>query len=185
MCNFKEVMKTVFKAEHSNTSTYLHFNKHESTYTYMGVYPYTKLGSSYLIDKAIEEFGDIRKASVELSKNEELTNEVLEFYRHKFFIPMGLDKVESDLKCKEIMVFLINVGIGRKKSIVKAIQRIVGVKVDGILGKNTLNALNNFDDQVFSVKWDEHEIKFYRRLVRKYPRLTWALRGWERRAKLV
>lgn len=185
MSRLKDVMNTVFKAEHSSTSTYLHFNKHESTYTYMGVYPYTKLKSAYLIDKAVEEFRDIKKASIALSKSEALTNEVLEFYRFNFWVPMGLDKVESDLKCKEIMVFVINVGLGRKKSIVKAIQRIVGTKVDGILGKNTLNALNNFDDEVFSMKWDEHEIRFYRRLVRKYPRLTWALRGWENRAKLV
>ncbi|MDM5264663.1 hypothetical protein PF327_10700 [Sulfurovum sp. XTW-4] len=185
MANFRNVMEVVFRAEHSSTSTYLHFNKHESTYTYMGVYPYTKLKSSYLIDKAIEEFRDIRKASRALSKSEALTDEVLEFYFDKFWLPMGLDKVESDLKCKEIMVFVINVGLGRKKSIVKAIQRIVGTKVDGIFGKNTLKALNNFDDEVFSAKWDEHEIKFYRRLVRKYPRLTWALRGWENRSRIV
>ena len=185
MSNFKNIMETVFKAEHSSRATYLHFNKNESTYTFMGVYPYTKLKSSYLIDEAIEQFGNVRKASVALSKNDSLKDEVFEFYYKNFFSPMYLYRVDSDLKCKEIMVFVVNVGIGRKKSIIKAIQRIVGATVDGIFGDETANKINAHDDELFSKKWDEHEIKFYRRLVRLNPRLQLYLRGWENRARLV
>ena len=185
MPNFKSVMETVFKAEHNSKVTYLHFNKNESTYTFMGVYPYTKLKSSYLIDEAIEQFGNVKKASVALSKNEALKDEVLEFYYKNFFSPMYLYRVDSDLKCKEIMVFVINVGIGRKRSIIKAIQRIIGATVDGIFGNQTANMINAYDDKKFSEKFDKYEIKFYRRLVKRHPRLEWALRGWENRAKLV
>lgn len=185
MANFNAVMDKVFDAEFSKASEYLHFNQGESTYTYMGVYPFTKLKSSDLITQAVEDYGSIKEASIALSSNEDLTKEVLDFYYNSFWLPMHLNLIESTKKAAEVMVFVVNVGIGRKKEIIKAIQRIVGADVDGIFGNQTLKAFNNIDEDLFSKKFDEYEIKFYRRLAQKNPRLSWALRGWENRARLV
>lgn len=185
MANFNTVMDRVFDAEFSKASDHLHFNQGESSYTYMGVYPFTKLKSSHLITEAVEDYGSVKDASIALSLNDELTGEVIDFYYNNFWVPMHLHHIESTKKTAEIMVFVVNVGIGRKKSIIKAIQRIIGTKPDGIFGNKTLKAFNEIDEDLFSKKFDEYEIKFYRRLVQKNPRLSWALRGWENRARLV
>lgn len=185
MANFMNVMDRVFDAEFSNASQHLHFNQGESTYTYMGVYPYTKLKSSYLIAEAVEDHGNVKDASIALSLNDKLTDEVLDFYYNNFFQPMHLHHIVSDKKTAEVMVFVVNVGLGRKKSIIKAIQRIIGTVPDGIFGSKTLKAFNEIDEDLFSKKFDEYELKFYRRLVQKNPRLGWALKGWENRARLV
>lgn len=185
MANFMNVMDRVFDAEFSRASDHLHFNQGESTYTYMGVYPFTKLKSSYLIVEAIEDYGSVKEASIALSLNDTLTGEVIDFYYDNFFRPMHLHHIHSDKKTAEVMIFVVNVGIGRKKSIIKAIQRIIGTVPDGIFGSKTLKAFNDFDEDLFSEAWDKYEIKFYRRLVARNPRLQWALRGWENRARLV
>ncbi len=178
-------MSATFNAEHKDDSEVLHYNTKEKNYTLYGIYPYTKLKSWRKARYILDNSSSIKQASRVVAKDEVMYQEVLGFYYENFYRPLGLDYVESDLKAKEIMLFMINVGMGRRKRAVKAIQRIVGTKVDGIFGVMTIHALNEFPDELFSNLWDKYEISFYERLVKIYPRLKWALRGWRNRAKLV
>ena len=186
MANFREVMKTVFEAEHNNNpEKVLHYNKKESNYTLYGIYPYTKLPSWAIARDIIKGSTSTKQASRIIAKNQIIYNDVLAWYRENFYNPMGLQYVESTHKAAEIMVFIINVGMGRKKKAVKAIQRIVGAKVDGIIGVETLSKLNAFPEEKFSDLWDKYEVSFYENLVERAPLLSWALNGWRRRARLV
>jgi len=185
MADFLKVMNKVFSAEHNSTSTYLHYNKKESNYTFMGIYPYTKLESHHKIEDAIKGTSSTKEASEVLALDEKLYQEVLGFYYLNFWKPMMLDEIESDHKASEIMVFIINVGIGRKSLSVRGLQEIVGVVQDGKCGSKTIKAINEYDEAKFSKQWDEFEMKFYGRLVKNNPKLKWALNGWHSRSRLV
>ena len=186
MANFREVMKTVFEAEHNNNpEKVLHYNKKESNYTLYGIYPYTKLPSWKIVRDIIKGSTSTKQASRVIAKNQIIYDDALSWYRANFYNQMGLQYVESTHKAAEIMVFIINVGIGRKKQAVKAIQRIIGANVDGIIGVETLTKLNAFPEENFSNLWDKYEVSFYENLVERVPRLSWALNGWRNRARLV
>ncbi len=186
MADYIEVMNTVWQVEHGGRDELvLHYNPKEKSYTFYGIYPYTKLPSWRKIRDVARKAGNIHIASRILAKDTQLYQEVLNYYYEHYWKPMELDFVESTQKAKEIMVFVVNVGIGRKRQIVKAIQRICGAKVDGIIGKETIRKLNECDEVKFSTLFDAYEISFYDRLVRRHPRLRWALRGWRRRARFV
>lgn len=186
MADFLEVMEAVWQVEHGGRDELvLHYNPKEKSYTFYGIYPYTKLPSWRKIRSVVWRTNNLRTASKILAKDEELYQEVLNYYYEHYWKPMGLDFIESTQKAKEIMVFVVNVGIGRKRQIVKAIQRICGAKVDGIMGKETIRKLNGCDEVRFSALFDAYELSFYDRLVRRRPRLRWALRGWRRRARFV
>lgn len=187
MSNFNYAMQEVWKLEHGdNPEKILHFNPKEKNYTFYGIYPYTKLKSHYKIREALDKkSGDTKQASIYLNEDLELYDEVLEYYRLNFYEPLGLNFIEDSHKATEIIVFAINVGMGRKKIIVKAIQKIVGAKVDGIMGVETIIKLNKFSDLTFDKLWDAYEISFYRSLVSLNSKLKWALKGWINRAKAV
>jgi hypothetical protein len=185
MANFGFVMKDVFSVEHTSKFNELHFNKKEHSYTYFGVYPYTKLKLHHRIDDALKATSSIREASELLHKDEELYKNVLDFYWVNFWLPMQLHKVDSNHKAAEIMCFIINVGLGRKTKVVKKIQRLVGTVPDGIFGIKTITALNKYDDDKFDKEFDAFEIQFYNELVVANPKLKWALNGWHNRARLI
>ena len=195
MANFIEVMDIIWQVEHRNDpSRALHFNKKEKSYTFYGIYPYTKLKSHKKIIEALKRNNwNIRKASRELAKDNDLYQEVLLYYYEHFWQPLKLDFVKSTLIAKELMVFAVNIGLSphRKKTIIKIVQEILNkkgnckLKVDGYVGPKTLKCLNSFNDIEFSRMFDEYEIKWYHKLVDRVPRLKWALRGWINRAKYV
>ena len=189
MCKFSKdfirIMNNVFSVEHSSIKNQLHKNKKEDTYTYMGIYPYTKLRSFRIIDEALRLTNqNVKNASIKLSQNKMIKEDVLDFYYRNFYIPLHLEKVKSVHKRSEIMVFAVNIGV-RKTTITKIVQEIVGAKIDGIWGNETLNKLNNFDDELFDKLFDDKEIEFYERLVKKHKRLAWALNGWYSRSKAI
>jgi len=186
MADFLKVMDKVWEAEHNhNDALVLHYNKKEKNYTFYGIYPYTKLRSWRKIRDIIKRNRSIKVASRKAVKDKQVYQEVLGFYYFNFWKPMQLDYVHSTAKATEIMVFVVNVGTGRKKPIVKAIQRIVGAKVDGIMGRNTLKKLNDFSEIRFDRLFDVFELTWYDKLVERVPRLKWAHRGWKKRAVLA
>jgi len=133
----------------------------------------------------------LKVASSLLAKDEQLYQEVLGYYYENYWKPLKMDFIDNTHTAKEIMVFIINVGLGRKRKMFKAIQKMLNkhnncnLVVDGIIGKKTIDCLNKFDETTFSKLFDEFEIDFYDKLVKHYARLTWALKGWHKRARYV
>jgi len=185
MADFSSVLKRVFGVEHSGVRNILHKNKTENSYTFYGIFPYTKLKSYHKIEDAIRSTTTLQEASELLSKDKELYKEVEGFYWINFWMPMQLHKVNSDHKAAEILCFIINTGIGRKTKVVAEIQRLVGTVQDGILGEKTIEALNVYSDDEFDVKFDKWEIMFYEELVKNNPKLKIYSNGWRNRAALI
>jgi len=185
MVNFIEVMETIWQVEHNGRcDKVLHYNRKEHDYTFYGIYPMKKLLGSYELYELLEGGMGIKSVSkMFCNKSLPIYQEVLYFYYKNFWQPMGLDYIESTHKAKEIMVFHMNVG--RRKMIIRELQRLVGVKTDGIIGKHTLKAINDYPEYKFDKEFDNIEIRFYRDLVNRVSSLKWALKGWINRAKRV
>ncbi|WP_321969877.1 putative peptidoglycan-binding domain-containing protein, partial [Campylobacter fetus] len=77
---------------------------------------------------------------------------------------MRLNSVESQIIADELFCFGVNAGI---KTAVKLAQKLVGTPLDGIMGVQTLRALNSADEDKFSLQYDKLEIEYYESLVAK------------------
>jgi lysozyme family protein len=95
---------------------------------------------------------------------------------------MRLDEINSQHIANEIFIFGVNVNW---KIAIKEAQKLIGVAADGIIGTQTLKALNNYDEHVFDKKFDDVEIAYYEQIVKNKPHLAHNLKGWINRALYV
>jgi lysozyme family protein len=103
---------------------------------------------------------------------------VEKFYYENFYKPFEAIK---DERIKDLLFeTAVNLGI---RQTVKLAQKVLGVKVDGILGNQTLKALNQVDPNDFLKDFTIARIAFYTALANKNPkRYSIYLRGWINRA---
>lgn len=163
----------------NNNSLLLHKNDGENGLTYFGIYE-SAHPSWYgwnIIKRYLANVPDLKECSRVLANVSDLNKQVEQFYKKEFFDKMKLELVVSESKQIEIMCFAINVGINR---CTKKIQELLNVKVDGIIGNETINALNAFNDDLFDKLFDEKEIEFYNSLDEgRYGKFK---SGWRNRA---
>lgn len=185
MADVKLAVKKVYELEFNNPKNALHVNEGEQGYTYMGIYQkaHPTWPGWRKVDAALtKNSGDITKASVELYSDVSVQALVGLFYTNKFWLPIKLDKVKSQKVAEEIFVFAVNAGF---KAAIKAAQRCVGAKDDGVIGPCTINALNEVDEYQFSVEYDQEEIYYYEELVMKNPKFKKFMNGWRNRAYAI
>jgi lysozyme family protein len=122
---------------------------------------------------------DTLSSPKEIATHPELQKKVQIFYLNNFWNPIKGDSISSQKIANSIFDFAVNVGI--KISVMLA-QRTVGVKDDGIIGKDTLTALNSFDERLFLAEFKLAKIDRYCDIVDEKPnQLKW-LKGWIRRS---
>lgn len=184
MKNFTNAFYTLMSLEFNSPKNALHKNPNEKGLTFMGIYEaaHPNWQGWGQVRAAINAYGNLEKASVALYNDDALIEKVKIFYKKEFWDKMRLDEVDSELKTCELFVFGVNVDT---VPAVRVLQRLLGVVVDGIMGAQTLKALNNYNEQAFDVDFDRAEIAYYRNLIRKNPRLGVYERGWENRARRV
>lgn len=98
-------------------------------------------------------------------------------YRELYWDKVRADDIECGAVAYLLADFAVNSGV---KTAVKAVQRIVGVEDDGIMGRITLGAVNAAGEGLF------HELKEYRKgyymkIVDKHPEQRVFLKGWMNR----
>ena len=64
---------------------------------------------------------------------------------------------------------------------IKQVQKILGVAVDGIVGNDTLTAINTADQRTLSDKIHSRRIEFVENIVKRDPSQTRFLKGWKNR----
>lgn len=184
MANFREAMKLLETLEFNSPSNILHKNSNEKDVTFYGIYKYAH--PSWIgwdkVSKAIEATGNLERASVVLSKDEELKAQVYKFYKAQFWDVMKLDYIKDDVKANEMFIFGVNAG---QANAIKAAQKLVGVSIDGIIGEKTIKAINAYDTLAFDLGYDRLEIAYYQSLIEKNPSLAINERGWENRARKI
>ncbi|WXG60524.1 putative peptidoglycan-binding domain-containing protein [Campylobacter concisus] len=65
------------------------------------------------------------------------------------------------------------------------LQNMLGLTSDGVMGTNTLKALNAYDTVAFDSDFDRAEIAYYRNLVKAKPAYYIYEKGWINRAEKV
>ena len=183
MSNFTKSMQFLTRLEFSSPSFVLHKNETENGLTFFGIYECAHPNfNGWELVKQVLKGKSLKEASVILYNNSDLVALVYEFYKREFWDKMRLDEVESDLKASEIFIFGVNVDT---KPAVRVLQRLLNVTVDGVMGAQTLKALNAYDEGKFNVEFDSYEIAYYASLVSKNPKLKIYANGWKNRALAV
>ena len=183
MSNFTKSMQFLIRLEFNSPSLTLHKNETENGLTFFGIYECAHPDfKGWELVKQVLKGKTLKEASVILYNNSDLVALVYEFYKREFWDKMRLDEVESDLKASEVFIFGVNVDT---KPAVRVLQRLLNVTVDGVMGAQTLKALNAYDEGKFNVEFDSYEIAYYASLVSKNPKLKIYANGWKNRALAV
>ena len=100
---------------------------------------------------------------------------VVDFYRDGFWSVIRGDAITSQKVAISLFSFAINAGDGVA---IKLAQSVSGVKADGIIGKDTLIALNSMDTDLFLARYGLAKIARYRDICAKRPEQRRFIMGW-------
>lgn len=208
MANYKEAFETMLKLEFNNSSDALHWNKKETAWTFMGIYQKAHphwigwIRIKELLDQS-EQYqrliNDARATKIEphLKPNfkqviapisqkayndTQLRYSVEGFYEEMFWKPLKCHLIDSQKIAEEIFVFGVNAG---HTPAMRAAQRVIGVREDGVIGQITLSVLNKFNVDTFDREYDLQEKAHYNMLIEKNPDFRVNLNGWHNRAVAV
>jgi len=125
------------------------------------------------LDFDVDGDGDIDVDDIKLLSPEKAE----EFYYEYFYQPIHIDGLKCDSLALQVFDMAINAG---KVTAVKLLQRVVGAKVDGVIGPRTIAAANTFTDDIGEVFCSNRK-QWYRDLVTRKPVFSKFLTGWLRR----
>lgn len=185
MADIKNALPILYKAEFSNPNNALEKNETEDGWTFMGIYQSahpTWSGWEMVRQKLQQYNGDKKLVSSMLYDNERMREYVEYFYKRQFWDIGKLDNVWSQHTANEIFIFGV---VANMPPSIKKAQELVGVTVDGVMGNQTLKAINAFDENVFDLKFDDKEIEYFKAIVACKPQKARFLDGWINRAHLV
>jgi len=166
MTVFEKAMVTLLKHE----GEYSNDTRDNGGETYRGVSRrwYPKWGGWGIIDRYDDK--------TQLSEDEALSRMVNDFYYTYYWVKIRADAIDDKFVAQMLFNFAVNVG--KRKAIQKA-QRILGTKVDGVVGPQTVNALNSVNADTFVYHYLLEIIDFYMVIGKDQPHF---LRGWLNRA---
>lgn len=184
MANIKQALPILYKAEFSNPKDALEWNETEDGYTFMGIYQIAHPDWSGwdIIISTLSRYNDRKKVSEIMYYDEQVQRLVEDFYKTNFWDKAKLDYVDSQHTANEIFIFGVCAGM---KVAIKKAQELCKIEADGIVGNQTIEALNNYDEKNFDYNFDEKEIDYFKEVVAYKPQKARFLNGWINRAHLV
>jgi len=114
-----------------------------------------------------------------LDKDPELQQNVSDFYRVTFWDKMNGDQITNQDVASSVFDFGVNAGISTSASLA---QMVVGAKSDGVIGPDSISAINNFDPDYFLASFTVAKIARYINIVKKRPTSRKYFYGWVIRA---
>ncbi len=96
------------------------------------------------------------------------------YYYKQYWNAIECDKIRSQQVATFLMDWYVNAG----KPAVRAIQRLVNVTADGLIGPGTLAAINNKDSYDLFLALKQARGNFYKALVEQHPGNAKFLKGW-------
>ena len=110
--------------------------------------------------------------------NEDIKNltkeKAIHYYYRDYWMPMDLDLLNDPNLILEVFDMGVNSGI---RTAIKILQRIVGTTDDGILGKITASAVQNYGGDIVD-GYKKRRKLFYVTLAQNKPNLRVFLKGW-------
>jgi lysozyme family protein len=110
-----------------------------------------------------------------LEKDIDLQGAVKEFYRDAFWNKLLADQINDQTIANSIFDFAVNAGL---KTSVSLAQMVVGTDTDGIIGKNTIDAINTYDSELFLASFTLAKIARYISIVKRKPASQKYFFGW-------
>jgi lysozyme family protein len=137
------------------------------------------LGTNYgVTPNALAAFKNVSVDEITLDDIKNLTKEdAMELYAQDYYYRPGYDKIENEELQKNVVDMAVNAGAPQAT---KLLQGIVGADVDGILGSNTLQAIN--DSGVNTNDYSTERKRFYLDITMSDPSKLPYLLGWVNRA---
>lgn len=117
--------------------------------------------------------------SSNLDKDLELQQSIEDFYRINFWDRINGDQITDQSVANSIMDFAVNAGVSTSASLA---QLVIGVKSDGVIGKDSIAAINEFDVDHFLAAFTVAKIARYVTIVKKRPTSRKFFYGWVIRA---
>lgn len=114
-----------------------------------------------------------------LDKDPELQQNVADFYRVTFWDKINGDQITNQNVANSIFDFGVNAGSGTSGSLA---QMVVGAKPDGVIGPDSISAINSFDPDYFLASFTVAKIARYVNIVKKRPTSRKYFYGWVIRA---
>lgn len=100
-----------------------------------------------------------------------------ELYRLDYWERIKADQLPEWLRLP-VFDFAVNGGVARA---IKMLQKVAGVKQDGIIGPKTLQAVQTVSTRAFT----EERLAYYQRIIRQRPAQGKFLRGWTIRTNRI
>jgi lysozyme family protein len=113
-----------------------------------------------------------------LEKEPDLQTLIKDFYQHKFWDPILGNNIAQQEVADSIFDFAVNAGVSTSASLA---QMVVKTTVDGVIGKNTIEAINAFDKEHFLAAFALAKVARYVAIVKKRPTSQKYFYGWIRR----
>ena len=128
------------------------------------------------------KYGISKKAYPNLDIKELTLVQAKEIYKKDYWNKIQGDNIPDQFIANLLLDSAINLGVKRS---VKLLQIILGVKVDGILGKITMHMLERFDPYVLVNRYKLDRIKYYTDLCKGNKELNKYLLSWINRVLKV
>ena len=105
--------------------------------------------------------------------------EASEIYKTYFWDKMRLEGISNDLL--KLHLFDMGVNAGTRTAVI-LLQKILRVEPDGIIGKRTLAAIDNYKGSLVA-EYIVARLNYYHKLTVRNPKLKVFLKGWTNRVK--
>jgi lysozyme family protein len=103
--------------------------------------------------------------------------EASDIYLKYFWNKMNLEPIRNDLLKLHLFDMGVNAGT---KSAIKILQKMIGVTPDGVIGKMTLAAIDNYKGSIVA-DYASARLAYYHKLTIRNPKLKVFIKGWTNR----
>lgn len=124
-----------------------------------------------IIDKSKQD----KSFPANLVNNVYLQQLVEQFYLESFWQPLNAEHIQNQTSANSVFDYAVNTGLTTSTRLV---QSIVGAKIDGIMGVQTLNKINSMDFGYFQAALTVAKMKYYMNIIRRRPTNKKFLLGW-------
>jgi len=114
-----------------------------------------------------------------LEKSAEIREMIGNFYLSQFWNKIQGDDIADQAVAESIFDFAVNAGVQTSVSLA---QKVVKTTADGVVGPNTLRAINNFNPEHFLAAFTVEKIRRYVAIVVNRPVSRKYFYGWVTRA---
>lgn len=127
----------------------------------------------------LTRFGISKRSHPEVDPRNLTLDQAKQIYKREYWDPLLADSITNQTVAEMIFDTSVNMGIHQA---VRLIQIVLGIQVDGIIGPQTIDALNVVDPNEFLAAFALVKVSRYVMLVKQNRKLEKFLFGWLTRA---